>query len=128
MHTKPIEWDSSLLIGHELIDSQHKHLFELFEELRCTSQGPGKEAACATCISQMMKYIETHFSDEESHMLRLGFSGLEAHMALHKEFIDKVNDYTNSCSSGYIPYADMVEFLAKWLTEHIMVEDKTLNL
>ncbi|MDO9084214.1 MAG: bacteriohemerythrin [Humidesulfovibrio sp.] len=127
MHTKPIEWDRSLMIGNEMIDGQHQHLFDTFENLRRATQGLSKEAESTTCISEMLKYVNSHFADEESHMKMLGFRGLEAHKALHKEFIDKVNDYTDSCSSGYVPYADMLEFLVKWLTEHIMVEDKKIT-
>jgi len=128
MHTKPIEWDSSLEIGNETIDNQHKHLFQTFENLRRATQGPNKEAESTKCISEMLRYVESHFVDEESHMKAIGFSGLEEHQASHKEFIVKVNDYTDSCSSGYVPYADMLEFLVKWLTEHIMIEDKKLLL
>jgi len=121
-----IEWDVSLLLGNESIDRQHTQLFKLFEKLRGVSSGPGKDAECATCISEMLRYIDTHFSDEEAFMQSKGFGGLEAHKALHKEFVDKVHDYMDACSSGYAPYADMVEFLVKWLTEHIMVEDRKL--
>jgi hemerythrin len=123
---EPIAWDRSLMIGNEVIDMQHKHLFEIFEKFRCATQSINREAESTTCISEMLKYVEDHFSDEEAHMNAIRFYGLESHKVLHKEFVDKVNDYTDSCSSGYVPYADMLEFLVKWLTEHIMVEDRKI--
>lgn len=121
-----IEWDVSLLLGNEIIDKQHVQLFTLFERLRGVSSGPGKDAECATCISELLKYIDTHFSEEEAFMQSIGFDGLEAHKVLHTEFVDRVRDYTDACGSGYTPYADMVEFLVKWLTEHIMGEDRKI--
>jgi len=124
MHSDTIEWDASLCIGNKIIDGQHEHLFKMFENLRKASQSANKDAESARCISEMMRYVDSHFADEEMHMKSTGFRGLEEHRALHKEFVDKVKDYIDSCGSGYVPYADMLEFLTKWLTEHIMVEDR----
>ena len=75
-------------------------------------------------MTELVKYIDTHFSEEEELMLRLGYPDIEKHKLLHKKFVQEVEGYVSSCSFGDIPYAEMLEFLVKWLTGHIMVEDR----
>jgi hemerythrin-like metal-binding protein len=57
-------------------------------------------------------------------MLKLGYQDIEKHKLLHKKFVQEVESYVSSCSFGDIPYAEMLDFLVKWLTGHIMVEDR----
>ncbi len=123
MDARQIKWDDALVIGNTTVDKQHKHLFEVFERLRDLTSSQGKLEQVAVCISEMMRYLKTHFADEEAHMLSIGYADLEKHKAQHAAFVDKVNDYAYACGSGYAPYADLLEYLVTWLTEHIMVED-----
>jgi len=57
----------------------------------------------------------------------------EEHRQMHKSghafFITKVEDYKDACSSGYVPYTDMVDFLRDfWLVHHIKKVDKELAM
>lgn len=126
MINAPDRWDSSLEVGHEVIDAQHRALFGLIVELddRISRNESGQGVRDA--LQGMMDYARTHFETEEGLMAQAEWSELTRHKGMHAEFMLKTvffaSDYPGDSEWTAL---DMLRFLLKWLVGHIKVQDKS---
>lgn len=123
-----IEWSDALSVGVEEVDQQHKGLAQMVNELnRAIHGGWGKEAR-DEIIVKLVKYTRVHFATEESLMSISSYPHLKEHKKQHENLIDIVKTYIKKYNEN--PEASNYEFLfflKKWLTEHIMKDDKLMG-
>ena len=66
-----MEWTDDLSVGVELIDEQHKELFNRINDLVTAI----KSATCTYKLPDVIQFLEDyivkHFSEEERYMMRL---------------------------------------------------------
>ena len=92
MTTPKIEWSSDFETGIDLIDDQHKRLFDYFTDIQhCIERGDGSqvEPLCRGLID----YVLSHLVFEESLMEQAGYPMFEAHRRVHDAFRRRVDDY-----------------------------------
>lgn len=123
-----IEWSDALSVGVKEIDNQHKKLINMINELNTAIQGGWGKEARKDVIDKLVEYTRVHFATEESVMSIAGYPDVEAHKKQHENLILMVNDYVKKYeqdpdTSSY----DLLFFLKKWLTEHIIKTDKRLG-
>jgi hemerythrin len=121
-------WKDAYAVGNELIDSQHKELFRMSDDLVETirRQGPDSAAACAQAVAFLKDYVVKHFADEEALQASLGYAGREAHKVLHRNFVSTVLEYEKTLSESRYSPAAMQQFggtLIGWLIYHVVGED-----
>lgn len=117
------EWDPSLSLGDAMIDRQHKSWIDLLNQADESCQNELDSEGIMNCLTGMYLYAKDHFFDEESLMERLGYPGRERHKELHKAFVDKTHALTDACLQGDINYQELLDFMTRWLKEHITLED-----
>jgi len=120
-----VQWDDSLVTGHSMIDDDHRRLFGYIDELHdAMVKGAGAEAV-ATVVAQLADYTREHFGREEKMMALGGYAEREAHLAAHRDFIAKVDDFRRRVDqrSGTVTI-EILTFLRDWLLEHIAKVDK----
>jgi hemerythrin len=123
-----IEWSDALSVGVKEIDDQHKGLINMLNELNKAIQGGWGKEARKEVIDKLIEYTRVHFTTEESVMRISGYPDVEAHKKQHETLIVMVSDYVKKYeqdpnASSY----DLLFFLKRWLTEHIVKTDKTLG-
>ncbi|MDR1194460.1 MAG: bacteriohemerythrin [Peptococcaceae bacterium] len=121
-------WKNSYAVGNALIDSQHMELFRMADELVATvrRQDANSPEACARAVTFLKDYVVKHFADEEALQAALGYSGLERHRQLHREFVTTVLEYEKSLSESNFAPKIMQQFAGKligWLIYHVVGED-----
>jgi len=120
-----IQWNNSFLVGHKLVDFDHMTLVNITNELfHRVDQGFDDEEIAQT-ISCLIDYVEKHFEREEDLFINSDYPDTEKHLAMHKDITKTVKDiatiYKNEPSA--ININEVMEFLKKWLTNHIMKAD-----
>ena len=115
-------------LGVELIDEQHAKLFELGEsafKLLKDSYIVDKYNKIIEVIQELSKYAATHFKDEEDYMESINYRKLFTQKIEHAEFIKKISelDLSKIDENHDEAIMDILSFLAKWLTEHIIEKD-----
>jgi hemerythrin len=125
-----IEWTPYLSVGNNVIDNQHKELFNRLNGLiDAMSEGHGEEELTGV-ISFLGDYVVVHFRTEEELMDRYSYVAASAHKAQHAVL---VNDFllikkqleTTGASE---PLAIATEKrLGDWLINHIGRTDKQLG-
>ena len=112
-------WNDTLRTGNPTIDAQHEELCWLTDELA----GAREKGNLAAALEFLLNYTRTHFSDEEAYMESIGFTELAEHRQKHRYFVETVMDYQERSDRRQLDFKTLLDFLTKWLVEHIQEED-----
>jgi len=122
------QWSEAYSVGHPDIDSQHKRLFQLAEQLHAAmTAGKGKQCL-STTLGNLIAYTKRHFSDEEILMQSNRYPLYQQHRAEHVALTEKVVQFQRSFEAGRAAVSvELMQFLSSWLTHHIGSSDKKVG-
>ena len=125
MKKELITWDDYYSVGYDLIDKQHKKLVEMINELYSAFISGNAQEKAPEIVNEMIKYTDYHFKTEEAFFEKYNYPEIDVHKAIHKSFVDKVLEVQEGLESKKVTVSyDIMNFLRKWLLEHILQEDK----
>ena len=83
-------------------------------------------------LTELRNYTEMHFHDEEAYMEKINYADLDAQRRAHNAFIEKLVDINfeeleNLDNNQQEYLQDILDFLAKWLVNHILKMDKLIK-
>jgi methyl-accepting chemotaxis protein/hemerythrin len=112
------------LVGHHVIDRQHRVLFSLFYRCEAALKEENVDAV-KIVVFDLIKYALEHFRYEEESMIHLKFNKklFEEHAIQHALFKSKIIEISKRLDNleGGL---ELLEFLRNWLVEHVMVIDQ----
>lgn len=121
-----IEWTSELSIGIDSIDEQHKKLVNMINALNDAKLAGSTNELLGKIFTGLTNYTQKHFTYEENMFAEYGYINSNEHQRQHNELIaqvielkDKFMDNPQGTVSD-----DLIHFLKRWLTNHIMRTDK----
>ncbi|OWW21604.1 bacteriohemerythrin [Noviherbaspirillum denitrificans] len=124
-----ISWSQDLAIGNELIDSDHRDIFDTARRLQAeiTEEEP-EYSIVGEVLVELIEHTGGHFAREEALMQEIGFPALEAHKREHALLMQKVNDLHRRFMDGYpnLPM-EVAKFIEFGLVRHIMKSDMELG-
>ena len=120
-----LEWSEGLELGIKSIDIQHKRLVGYINQLHdAMEQNEGNEAV-GMILDRMVDYTASHFGYEEKLFQLHNYPGDDDHVALHMDLVNQVVDFQIKFKNNEAQLSEeLMAFLKKWLTEHILIEDK----
>jgi len=120
-------WGPMFEVGVQQIDTQHRKLFDLANELADAVRAGNGRIPLGKILNELTTYTQTHFSSEEHLMVQSGYPATAEHKAYHQELITQVSDYKRAFLAGDIGIVDStLQFFTDWLAKHIMETDKAL--
>ncbi len=123
--TSMIKWDDKYSVGISIIDKQHKRLVSIINDATVARQHSNDPKMVLSILEEMSKYAQEHFKTEESYMEEFHYPEYQLHKEEHINFSYKTIAYRNKVISGDIQIAnEILEYLIKWLVNHIQVTDK----
>jgi hemerythrin len=120
-----ITWSEDFAVNVREVDEQHQKLFALFNNLfDAMRRGKGKPML-GTVLNELIDYAVYHFNTEETLFRKYDYPGARQHKMEHETFKKKVADFKTAFDKGEsLVTVELLNFLTKWLKNHIMVEDK----
>jgi hemerythrin len=120
-----IEWGPDFETGVREIDSQHKTLLGIYNEVgQALDAGRGDEIV-ASAIDRLLHYTDFHFKTEERLMVEHGYPMSSAHTAEHYVLIERSKLLQHRLHGGDPQVAkDTLDFLRRWLINHIQKVDR----
>ncbi|MEI8216009.1 MAG: bacteriohemerythrin [Eubacteriales bacterium] len=123
-------WTENLSVGVEIIDNEHKKLFEMADQLF----DAGKKGKAKDFISPLLDFLEDytkkHFKDEEKYMQSIRYPEYENQKKLHTDFITELlklkKDYEES-GGNIVLIINANQMVLQWLLKHISNEDKKIG-
>lgn len=122
-----IMWTSDLATGIEIIDAQHRELFDRVNRLleACVSRR-GAEEVLVT-LRFLENYVIEHFGMEEEVMRMSGYEGLEQHRGLHADFRSTISGLLSEVETngtGLNMVVQVNRLVVDWLNQHVRKADR----
>ena len=120
-----IPWKEEYSLGIETIDTQHKKLIGIINEVAKAMEGDASEGAITQAVTEMRQYAEDHLAFEESVFEQCGYVETAEHRAEHDIFRETIEEFRERSKENGITVAiEMLGYLEGWLIKHILVTDK----
>ena len=116
-------------MGIGLIDSEHKRLLVLLNELHSAVEGGAGLGVLGGVLDGLVDYASYHFAHEEDLFQRSNYPGYEMHRQQHVDFAAKVTEVYSDFKSGAtagLPQ-EVLKFLKHWLYHHILESDRAFG-
>lgn len=125
---KDIVWGKILSIEVDEIDDDHRKLVNTFNILNHAVMEGESPDYLAAVLAELVNCTVWHFSHEERLMLKYGYEDIAEHKAAHQELIRGARELQEKVvkTGGTIADED-IEYLERWLTEHILTDDMRLG-
>ena len=123
-----INWNSTLEMGITEVDQQHKKLVDLTNELADKMKTGQGNDVLNKILDELVSYTDYHFASEEKLMAKHSFNLMTEHLAEHNDFKKKVIEVQQNIKTSKMSYSPQVlNFLSKWLRDHIKISDKKFS-
>lgn len=117
-------------IGIDMIDEEHKQLFEYADEayeLLHDEFTPDKYDKIDIILEKLRNYTVKHFSDEEQYMESINYKKLFTQKIQHQEFIQKLDEFmehhNDDAEDQDEQIMEILKYLTEWLVNHILYVD-----
>lgn len=121
------EWTESMSVGIAEIDEQHKMLVDILNRLFLAVVQRESHEITIEILDTLVDYTKTHFGLEERLLLDAKYDAAEfaAHQREHRAFVGKISEAASKhLVEGKSVSFEIINFLKRWLREHILVTDK----
>ena len=119
-----IEWQDAYSVGIDQLDADHKRLIDIINRV---DDADRERRSITWALDELSDYARYHFTREEETMAAAGYAGIKAHKNRHREFLDWLRSVRLSLKMApetqFHLGADLRDYLSRWLTGHILVED-----
>jgi len=119
-------WTEGLELGIDLIDNQHREIFEQINKLILSFDEGTEQESAYDVLCFIEDYVNKHFTTEEFYLQKYEYQDLANHIQMHRAFSKHLDDYKVSHRrSGMTRHAaiEMNEFLTSWWQNHILKID-----
>ncbi|MBK8119054.1 MAG: hemerythrin family protein [Sulfuritalea sp.] len=125
---KDLVWGEILRVGVDEIDDDHRKLVNIFNLLNHAVMEGESPEYLAALLDELINCAVWHFSHEERLMLKHRYAGIEEHKAEHQELIVSAKKLKQEIlQADKATVNQQIEFLERWLTEHIFATDMRLG-
>jgi len=118
-----IEWDKSLEVRINQIDSEHKVFVSIIEKIEKEILNNGDKEYIVNLFAELLKFTDFHFCREENVMLLEKYPDIERHKTIHKNLIKDLQDKIYVLNSEYIHFGALLAYLVTWFNTHTSKED-----
>lgn len=120
-----IKWRETYETGIEQMDSQHKQLIQLVNQLYGIIRDKKGFEAVDTILGQMEQYATNHLHDEEKLLEEHAYPGLAAQQQSHQSYFATMEQLLGARAGDRQAAAQAIYiFLRQWWLNHIVQEDR----
>jgi len=120
-----IKWNQSVSVQQELLDKQHKQIYDHINKLHAAIMEKSVDKALTISImNNIENYTNEHFSTEEKLLAACNYPGLEEHKLIHQKMSKKTAELAQEIRQirGTDAQA-LLLFLKDWWQQHILKTD-----
>jgi hemerythrin-like metal-binding protein len=124
-----LEWSSDMSVSNTMIDHDHQILLTLINQL-INDENRSDRLAVEFVMDELINYAFTHFKREEQLMKEMEYPELDNHRKIHDLMTSEVIVMQKKLNIGFTPALgeEVSLYLKKWLSIHILREDKKYSL
>jgi len=119
-----IQWTDELSVQIDSIDAQHKKLVDIINAMHEAMQVGKANDFMRRILADLTAYTQDHFAYEERLFKRHGYAQAAVHHDSHAILIEQLKELQGQMEQGRAISIKVFSFLKKWLSEHILKEDR----
>jgi hemerythrin len=122
-----VVWDDKYATGIELIESQHKELFSITNELfrACKSDDEKLKKVFIETMERMVNYVCFHFGAEQQMLQRINYPDYQEHKKQHDKLVRDILEAVKAHNTGDRFIANQfVRTMRDWILSHIAITDR----
>lgn len=122
-------WTDGYSVGVEEIDTQHKHFFEIANDLvaLADSEAPEKDHLFAL-LGKLGNYALYHMSTEEEYFEKYDYPDVAPHIAAHDTYREVIKQYLSDIRADDADVPTLAKkaalYSSSWLASHITGMDQ----
>ena len=114
------DWNDSYSVGVADIDTQHKKLFALINELYDSTNKGRANDVLERILGELIEYTKFHFKTEEQLLEQNGYPGLPEHRIAHRRLLSEIRRTVDRAEqSSHVAIGPLLVFLRDWYLNHI---------
>jgi hemerythrin-like metal-binding protein len=119
-------WDETYSVGNALLDADHRIILDLLNQLHDAADTDQSRIVVGSILNVLVEYTEHHFRREEVLMALAGYPRTDEHVASHRRLEARVGTIRSLWAAGdrQALNEEVLSLLKKWLTGHILEDDK----
>lgn len=126
------EMKDEFLTGIEVIDNQHRTLFEIADKIYMLLKDDfaiDKYDRIVAFIEELKEYTVYHFKTEEEYMESISYKRMFTQKIDHNNFVKKLDeiDLKEIDENQDESIINLLEFVNGWLISHILEKDKLIG-
>lgn len=122
------EWRDDYSVKVPSIDTQHRKLVAMLNELHDGMVGGSGTAHLGGLLVGLVEYTAQHFAYEEKLFAEHGYPESERHIEEHQRLVTQVLDFKTKFEAGQASInMQLMKFLKDWLIKHILGSDKAYS-
>lgn len=119
-----LQWLDEYNTGNEIIDQQHRYLFDLANQLL----DPFNDfQATYHKFLVLDHFLKDHFDAEEKLMAEHNFSDIKPHKKAHGLLLAELDDIGQEIVRGEMNKDKILNFMRHWLFDHFLKMDMSLK-
>lgn len=120
-----INWDESFSVGHLQMDSQHRRLMEICNQIgdTLTEAIDPLDTSFDDLVDAFCSYAKEHLATEEALLRKVNYPGLPEHEAEHLSYIEKISELIGCVREKKLTKEELHHFLSSWWRGHILGSD-----
>lgn len=119
-----LEWREQLSVGNDAIDTDHKHLIDIINQVEISLAAKDFDHLKAT-LDSLSRYSATHFGAEEKIARAVGYPNVAKLHESHLDLVEKLDQFKQNLSQDWNPahIESFTVLLRDWLINHVIKED-----
>jgi hemerythrin len=120
-----IEWNDEYSVRIQQLDSQHKNLFLIADEILTAAEKKSKITGIEKLLGELLQAASSHFKYEENLMKKNGYPGVKKQREAHVRFLHEIESFFSRLQNekrAVLP--ELLEFLKEWLIKHTLTVDR----
>ncbi|HJE66384.1 MAG TPA: hemerythrin family protein [Campylobacter avium] len=120
-------WDDKYRIGNDMIDAQHKKLFEIALRIEKATNENVYQDEIKEMLTELFNYMKEHFAYEEKYMQEISYPNLDKHKVSHRRITEDMVKIVTTIKTTNDLKEKLYVVMQKWLLEHILMEDMVIG-
>ncbi|GBE30006.1 hypothetical protein BMS3Bbin04_01031 [bacterium BMS3Bbin04] len=118
-----LQWDDNYSVGVPQVDTQHKELFKLFNDLSNALSENHEFDNLQLFLSRLGAYVVFHFDSEEKIMEEYRYPFLKEHCEIHERFKQDYSVLAKRFKGGsQVTMEGIRDTIWSWLLKHVIDE------
>ncbi|MCF8177232.1 MAG: bacteriohemerythrin [Sulfuritalea sp.] len=117
-------WREQLSVGNDLIDSDHKHLIDIINQVEECMKTRSRDGL-GSAFDRLSRYSKTHFAAEEKIAKSVGYKNASSLHDSHEALLARLDQLHQEIEDDWTDPSmeHFTELLRSWLIDHVIKED-----